>query len=96
MVGAGVAGRGAGAQATAPIDTGPVRRLAARTGGAFFEAKDAAAANEVYARIDALETSVFREPRYATQEAFLPILGLALALLLGGRLLGSGPLSVLP
>ena len=96
VVGAGATGRGAGAQAPAPIDTGPVRRLAARTGGAFFEAKDAAAASEVYARIDALETSVFREPRYATEDAFLPFLALALALLLLGRILGAGPLAVLP
>lgn len=96
VVGAGAVGRGPGAQAASPIDTTPVRRLAARTGGEFFEAKDARAASEVYGRIDALETSVFREPRYATEDAFLPVLALALALLLAGRLLGAGPLAVLP
>ena len=78
------------------LDTGPVERMAKRTGGAFLEARDANAVTSVYAKIDALERSVFVEARYAANDAFLPFLLAALSLLFLGRLLESTILSVLP
>jgi Ca-activated chloride channel homolog len=79
-----------------PIDTGPVRRLAERTGGAFFEARDARAVAGVYERIDRLEKAALREPRYRFEERFLPFVGLALALLVAGKLARATALEVLP
>ena len=87
-----VAGGGTNSQ----LDTGPVERMAKRTGGAFLEARDANAVTSVYARIDALEQSAFVEQRYATNDAFLPFLLAALSLLLLGRLLESAWRAVLP
>jgi Ca-activated chloride channel family protein len=77
-------------------DTGPLARLARGTGGEFFEARDASAVAAVYERIDALEKTVFEEPRYVVEERFLPFLLAAVALLVAGRLLGATFLRVLP
>ncbi|MFH2001054.1 MAG: VWA domain-containing protein, partial [Planctomycetota bacterium] len=47
-----------------PIDTRQVRHLAERTGGCFYEARDAGAIAGVYADIDELEKVELEEPRY--------------------------------
>jgi len=44
----------------------------------------------VYARIDALEKTVFAEPRYAVQDHYVAFLGAALLCLFLGRLLAAG------
>ena len=79
-----------------PIDTTQIRRLAERTGGRFFEARDGAAIGEVYATIDRMEKVQFEEPRYELRERFLPFLALGLSLLFAGRLLRASTLEVLP
>lgn len=86
------AGVGAGDE----IDTAPVERLSARTGGVFFAARDADAVARVYAEIDQLEKAALAEPRYRTEERFPVPLSAALVLLLVGRLLGASVLRVLP
>lgn len=78
------------------LDTRPVRALAERTGGRFFEARDAGAVASVYAEIDRLERVARDEPRHRIVDTFLPVLGTALVLLVGGRLLGATVLAVLP
>jgi len=76
-------------------DTSAVDALARGTGGAFFEARDADSLRSVWDRIDALETSPFRERRYAHIECFLPFLLVALALLGLARLAESTVLECL-
>ena len=73
-----------------------VESLAERTGGRFFEARDAGAVSGVYEEIDSLTKIEFAEPHYEIQERFLPFLVVAVALLLLGRLLESRVLAVLP
>ncbi len=68
------------------LDTGPVRRVAERTGGAFFEARDAEAVRRVYAAIDELERSGYQEPRFRREDRFLVWLLVGLGLWLVGRL----------
>jgi len=80
----------------AGVDTGPMRRLAASTGGAYFEAPTAADVAGVYAAIDELETSVLPEPRFRIVEGFAPFLLAGLAFLLVGRVLSETVLRVLP
>lgn len=79
-----------------PIDADPVQRLAARTGGRFYEVKDEAALADVYRRIDALEKVEFEEPRYETKERFAVLLLAALVAVALGTLLGRTTLEVLP
>jgi Ca-activated chloride channel homolog len=79
-----------------PLDSRPVERLAKRTGGAFYEARDAATTAAVYGQIDALERTRFDEPRYADEDQFLPFLVAAIALLLASRVLESTVFAVLP
>jgi Ca-activated chloride channel family protein len=78
------------------VDTGPVKRMAEQTGGAYFEAPDAGDVASVYAAIDALETAALPEPRTRIVEGFAPFLWLGLGLLLGGRLLSETVLRELP
>jgi Ca-activated chloride channel family protein len=78
------------------IDTRQIERLARRTGGVFYEARDAGAVADVYARIDELEKVELEEPRYRIEERFLPFLLAAVGLLLASRVLGSTVLEVLP
>jgi Ca-activated chloride channel family protein len=78
------------------LDTAAVERLAARTGGRFFAARDASAVENVYNEIDALERVPFAEPRFRFEERFGAFLAAALALLLGGRLLGLTVFEVQP
>ena len=79
-----------------PLDTGQVERLAERTGGRFFEARDAGAVAGVYGYIDDLEKVEFDEPRYKVEERFPAFLICALLLLLLSRGLESTVLEVLP
>ncbi|MFO1050719.1 MAG: VWA domain-containing protein [Planctomycetota bacterium] len=79
-----------------PIDTRQVEKLATDTRGAFFAARDAAAIDQVYAHVDALEKESFEEPRFVFEERFVPILLLGVALWLGGLLLRATWLEVLP
>lgn len=78
------------------IDTRQVRSLAERTGGRFFEARDAGAAAAVYAEIDALEKTPLPEPRWRVEDRFLGFLVAAVALWLAGRVLERTTLAVLP
>ncbi|MGQ0615131.1 MAG: VWA domain-containing protein [Planctomycetaceae bacterium] len=87
-----VAGEGGGEGA----DTRPLRRLAERTSGRFYTARDAGAVGAVYAEIDALERVEFEEARFRIEERFQAFLIVGLALLLFGRLLGATALRVLP
>lgn len=95
-VAAGVGRRNSSTGEWTPIDTQQVERLAERTGGRFFQAKDADAVGRVYDAIDALETAPFAEPRYELEERFLPFLLAALGLMLVGRVLQATVFEVLP
>ncbi|MDP6424595.1 MAG: VWA domain-containing protein [Planctomycetota bacterium] len=79
-----------------PVDTTQVSRLAERTGGAFFAARDATAIAAVYTTIDELERSRFEGPRYRIEDRFLPFLSTAVLLLLLGRCLAGTVFRVLP
>ena len=78
------------------IDTREVQEVSQRTGGRFFEARDAGAAAEVYAAIDTLEKSALAEPRYRIRERFLPVLAGAVLLLVGARMLSRTLFEVVP
>ena len=78
------------------IDTSQVRTLAERTGGRFFEARDADALSEVYDEIDALERVEQPEPRFRLIDRFTPFLLLGLALLALARVLSATVLAVRP
>ena len=94
-IAAGIGTRGRDGQ-WVPLDTQQVEDLAERTGGAFFEARDAGAIAEVYATIDGMEKVQFEEPRFELRERFLPFLLAALAALFFGRVLRATTLEVLP
>lgn len=79
-----------------PLDTRQVERVATKTGGRFFAARDAEAVTNVYASIDRLEKVTFDEPRYRIVDRFLPFLVAAVVMLLGARVLQSTKLEVLP
>lgn len=79
-----------------PLDTSQVRELASLTGGRFFEARDAAAVDAVYAFIDALERAPFEEPRFELKDRFLPFLIAGVVLLLLARALRATVLEVVP
>ncbi|PIE22528.1 MAG: hypothetical protein CSA62_11750 [Planctomycetota bacterium] len=53
-----------------PRDSGQVAELARRSGGALFAARDAAAIERVYRRIDQIESVEFEEQRYVVRERF--------------------------
>jgi len=78
------------------LDPRQLRRVAAQTGGRFFEARDAADLAAIYHEIDTLERVEYEEPRYETIERFLPFLAGAIALLVAGRILQLGALGVQP
>ncbi|MBI3845166.1 MAG: VWA domain-containing protein [Planctomycetes bacterium] len=79
-----------------PLDTGQVKVVAERTGGEFFEARDAGAVANVYAHIDELEKVELAEPRYRIEERFLPFLVAAVALLVVSRVLQATVFEVMP
>jgi len=78
------------------VDTSAIEKMASKTGGRFFEARDADAVAGVYASIDALEKTSNAEPRYETEERFETFVAAAVALLLVARTLGGTSLAVLP
>lgn len=94
-IAAGIGRPGPGGQ-WIELDTGPVRRVAERTGGAFFAARDAGAVARVYAMIDGLERSAFAEPRFEYADRFAAFLGLGLALWALARLAAATFQSALP
>jgi Ca-activated chloride channel family protein len=69
---------------------------AARTGGAFLRARDAAGVRDVYVEIDGLERTRIETPGHLVRERFQPFLAAALALLLLGCALQATALEVLP
>jgi Ca-activated chloride channel family protein len=79
-----------------PLDTRQVERLAARTGGRFFTARDADAVGQVFREVDTLTKAEFAEPRFRVEERFLPFLAAALLLLLLARALEARALAVAP
>lgn len=89
-------GRRDAAGAWVRLDTRAVEAVARRTGGAFYAARDAGAVEAVYAEIDRLEKAPFEEPRYRSEDAFLPFVLAAALLLLASRLLQATWLDVLP
>lgn len=78
------------------LDTRPIEALAARTGGTFHPVRDAGALDDVYARIDELETAPLDDPRYVLADRRLPFVALALLLLLVGGVLRATWLGVRP
>lgn len=88
---------GADAQAVrSTIDTRPVQRLAERTGGRFFRARDASSLGGVYAAIDEMERTPLDEPRHALEERFAPFLVASLALFAASWTLRATVLRVSP
>lgn len=80
-----------------PIDEALLKRIAERTGGAFFSATDEASFRDIFNRIDALETSRLKSVSFRRfQELFDGFLQAALALLLLSGLLWARGLRVLP
>ena len=79
-----------------PIDTGQVAELARRSGGALFAARDAAAVERIYRRIDQLESVEFEEQRYAIQERFGWFAAVASLLFLLGAVLQRSWWGILP
>lgn len=80
----------------AALDTSQVETVAERTGGRFFEARDAGAVTGVYAAIDELERVVLDEPSYRIEERFIAFLAAAFVLLFTSGLLKATVLEVLP
>jgi len=77
-------------------DTAQVKRMTVKTGGKYYETRDAGAVTSVYTDINNLEKVELDEPHYRIEEKFTPFLIAALALLLISRLLLSTVLEVLP
>lgn len=101
-------GGGAGATIRTPLgvfalpsgaeaDTGALKNIAAKTGGVFREAGDAAGLAEIYKEIDRLEKSEIQAIRYMDyKEAFLPFALAALALVFMETLLSTTVFRRLP
>ncbi len=80
-----------------PIDESLLKRIAERTGGAFFSATDESSFRDIFSRIDALETSRLKSVAFRRfQELFPPFLEAALALLVLSAFLWTRGLRVLP
>ena len=80
-----------------PIDEDLLKRIAERTGGAFFSATNESSFRDIFSRIDALETSRLKSVSFRRfQELFPPFLTAAAALLLLAGFLWAGGLRVLP
>lgn len=80
-----------------PIDEDLLKRIAERTGGAFFSATNASSFRDIFSRIDALETSRLKSVSFRRfQELFPPFLTAAAALLLLAGFLWARGLRVLP
>ncbi|MBK5257451.1 MAG: VWA domain-containing protein [Vicinamibacteria bacterium] len=80
-----------------PIDEALLKRIAERTGGAFFSATDESSFRDIFARIDALETTRLKSVSFRRfQELFPPFLTAALLFLLVAGFLWTRGLRVLP
>jgi Ca-activated chloride channel family protein len=80
-----------------PIDLDLLKRIAERTGGAFFSATDETSFRDIFSRIDALETTRLKSVSFRRfQELFPQILGVAFALLFLSAFLWARGLRVLP
>ncbi len=80
-----------------PIDEDLLKRIAERTGGAFFSATNESSFRDIFSRIDALETSRLKSVSFRRfQELFPPFLTAAAALLLLAGFLWARGLRVLP
>lgn len=80
-----------------PIDEDLLKRIAERTGGAFFSATNESSFRDIFSRIDALETSRLKSISFRRfQELFPPFLNAAVALLVLAAFLWTRGLRVLP
>lgn len=75
----------AGDVEAAGIDTTQVERVAERTGGSSFVARDATSIDRVYAAIDALERAPASTPRPVDEPRHVLFVALGLALFVAGR-----------
>ncbi|MFN0246582.1 MAG: VWA domain-containing protein [Kofleriaceae bacterium] len=86
-------GRNVLVQMRSGLDETTLRKIAAKTGGQFFRATDAASLEQIYAQIDKLERTKIEEQRFTEYRQFYPwfviaAMGLVvLALVLRGTLL---------
>lgn len=83
-------------EGAAAVDTTDLEAVAKKTGGRFFRARDREALERVYEEIDTLETSTFAAPRYQTEDRFLGVLLLGLAVYVVGRILRAARPGTLP
>jgi Ca-activated chloride channel homolog len=80
-----------------PIDEDLLKRIAEKTGGAFFSATDESSFRDIFNRIDALETSRLKSVSFRRyQELFQGVLQGAFVLLVAALLLWLRGLRVLP
>ncbi len=80
-----------------PIDEDLLKRIAERTGGAFFSATNESSFRDIFSRIDALETSRLKSVSFRRfQELFPPLLTAAAGLLALAGILWARGLRVLP
>ncbi len=80
-----------------PIDEDLLKRIAERTGGAFFSATNESNFRDIFSRIDALETSRLKSVSFRRfQELFPPLLTTAALLLALSAFLWARGLRVLP
>ncbi len=80
-----------------PIDEDLLKRIAERTGGAFFSATNESSFRDIFSRIDALETSRLKSVSFRRfQELFPPLLTAAALLLALAGILWARGLRVLP
>ncbi len=80
-----------------PIDLDLLKRIAERTGGAFFSATDESSFRDIFARIDALETTRLKSVSFRRfQELFPPFLTASAGLLVLAGFLWTRGLRVLP
>ena len=94
-IAAGSGRRGADGEFT-PLDTRALRSVAAATGGAFFEARDADGAADVYMAIDEFEQMAFEPPVAQRASIHAPFCLAALLLFVAATLLRWTVLRVLP
>ncbi len=80
-----------------PIDEDLLKRIAEKTGGAFFSATDESSFRDIFARIDALETTRLKSVSFRRfQELFPPFLTASAGLLVLAGFLWTRGLRVLP
>lgn len=72
-----------------PIDFSELENVAEITGGAFFRAEDEGALTSTYAKIDELERTELRDPRFQLREKYAFVLAPGFALMIAAFLLRS-------